>query len=81
MQSKRSTLNTLSSNPVKQEKEEMFLVSLPFLYLTLKLFLKRADFFSFKNELCDDYLKEFKEKHEDNSIKAFKNPVCNLSLF
>lgn len=38
----------------------MFLISLSFLYLTLKLFLKRAEiFFSFKNELCDDYLKEY----------------------
>lgn len=46
MQNQRSTLNTLSSNSVKKEKKEMFLGSLSFLYLTPKLFLKRAEIFT-----------------------------------
>lgn len=45
MQKKRSILNTLSSNSVKKEKEEKVLVRLWFLYLALKLFLKRAEIF------------------------------------
>lgn len=46
MQKKRSILNTLSSSTAEKEKEEGVLVSLWFLYLTLKWILNRAEIFA-----------------------------------